>query len=198
MFSPDSPSLRAAQGCRASSTQRIVGLSVYSPHCRRNPRLCSRLEAVRRFSLKFSRKDLAGFIVHFSGGRPPKFLPYWSGPFTLAETNGARCPFYGLLTCGAAVVTSGRIHSFDSRFGHQAPERQMAALQTYSTNTVSPRCCTLETVQLQDAASTGLFTLGTGDFCEPISSHWCRCRRCQAVDRTQMCGFTAGLVSQLR
>ena len=79
----------AAQRCWASSTQRMVGLSACFPHCRRNPRRYSRFEAVRRFSFGIlSRKDLAGFIVHFSGGKTPKILPYWTAPSILqAQKN---------------------------------------------------------------------------------------------------------------
>jgi hypothetical protein len=65
--------------------------------------------------LEFShRKDHTGFIVRFLGGKTPKLLQYWTRHSVLPANF---CPVYGLLTCGAAVVSSEVIHLFDSRFG---------------------------------------------------------------------------------
>lgn len=81
---------------------------------RRGPRLCIVL------LLKFSRKDPAGFFVRISRGRTPNFCRAGQGiHFLLAEL----LPLLRFLWFVAAMWrcdTSGA-HSFDGRFGYQAP-----------------------------------------------------------------------------
>ena len=107
----------------------------------RGSRLC--VASLLNFSLG---RILQGSYFIFLGEIPQNFCRTGLGhSFCCLRNQQFSCPIYGLL---AAVVTSGGIHSFDSRFGYQAPEQQYqwlrckpTALQLYLRVAVHLKLC---------------------------------------------------------
>ncbi len=122
---------------------------------RRGPRLCI------VSPLKFSRKDPAGFFVRISRGRTPNFC--WAGQgihFLLAGLLPL-LRFLWFLATMWRCDTSGA-HSFDGRFGYQAPAYSCcAASLQYRISAL----LYIGTVQLRDIFCFGVWRIG--DCCEP-------------------------------